>query len=222
MIKVQRCTVNTDILIYDEYTLENEQSSFNSIKDDNYIFGRLESNLCFKSHVYNLFQKKIKVLEIGCGGGQVIVDFLNDGNEIFGIDARPGYNLYKEYAPNWKKYRDKFAVFDAAQPFELVNENNIIVEFDLITSWECFEHIYEPCIDQLMKNIFLHSHKDSYFIGSISHDTNETNHRCIKPREWWLNKFYSIGFEETDLNFGQDIPRHLPHINYVFYLQRKV
>jgi 2-polyprenyl-3-methyl-5-hydroxy-6-metoxy-1,4-benzoquinol methylase len=50
-------------------------------------YGNFESNIIFLNNL-NLFNKDIKILEIGCGRGALINYFFKKGHDIQGIEIR--------------------------------------------------------------------------------------------------------------------------------------
>jgi SAM-dependent methyltransferase len=64
--------------------------------------------------------------------------------------------------------KDKHFIVRTDQEYKIVDENNEIVKFDLIVSFEHLEHIQEENFEQFLKNIFNHSHKNSIFFGTAA------------------------------------------------------
>lgn len=143
------------------------------------------------------------VLDIGCGHGECIEDLANLDYNAIGVD---GWILFSKYSPTWIRHPELFFRCDLGKPFILVEDGQQL-EFDCVMSWECFEHIRECDIDQLIINIDNHTKKDSLFICSIG-KTNENVHRTLKDKSWWLERFSSIGLEEKELGFDNDLIRH--------------
>ena len=164
--------------------------------------------------LYSLLENpKAYILDIGCGHGECIEDFIRDGYNAIGIDGNPNY---AKYSPIWKNIPDYLFRCDLGKPFRLEEDGELVL-FDAITSWECFEHIRELDIDQLLCNIDIHSKNGTLLMLSIG-KTQEGNHRTLKPREWWLEKLNKLNFVEKDLKFGDNLVRKLHGLTDYFFM----
>jgi hypothetical protein len=84
-----------------------------------------ESN--YISEVENYFDnKKINVMDIGCAGGQLAVDFYNRGHNSIGLEGSD-YNIkHKQF--NWTEYHEKVLwTADLTKPLKVVDENGNVI-----------------------------------------------------------------------------------------------
>ncbi|MCH9633587.1 MAG: hypothetical protein S4CHLAM7_03150 [Chlamydiae bacterium] len=154
--------------------------------------------------------KKLSFLDLGCAGGGLVLDFLVAGHEAYGIDGSD-FPL-KNQQGVWKVIPNHLFNADLSKPFKLVNENNSIATFDIISAWELLEHIPENSVDLLIKQIKLHLNDGGLFIGSICFTSDLKDgheyHATIQSNEWWLKKFSDQGFEILENVFSiKDFPR---------------
>ncbi len=179
--------------------------------------GGHHTNHEFNKRAYGLFDKTtINILDIGCGGGNFVEDCINDGHIAAGID---GFNLYTKLKLNaWSRLPDNFIQADVGKPFTILC-NNAPVKFDLVTSWECFEHIKTEDVPQLSQNIADHMEDNGHLIFSVSVNQDAV-HRSIYGEEWWLNHFLTKGFVKSGVNFYPHVVRDCPGSSF-HYLQFK-
>lgn len=116
---------------------------------------------------------QINCLDLGCAGGQLILDYNKSPktNICIGLDGSCG--VYKH--PNWEhdtilRHADltkSFVVLDEGAP----------VKFDIITCWEVVEHFEETDLDIFFTNVFKHLNKGGLFFGSIAlfEDTRDSD-----------------------------------------------
>ena len=155
------------------------------------------------------------VWDIGCAGGQFVVDVYNKGKPYVAVGLEGGniYGMTKEYsvsddgkliapagAENWKKYENKCLFHaDVSKPFEIIDAEQKRVMFKCVTSFEFFEHPLPEEIPVILKNINRHLNVGGRVLGTINL-TSGDHHRCAKSREWWDNIFHEHGFEIPDFN----------------------
>jgi SAM-dependent methyltransferase len=167
-------------------------------------------------------------LDLGCAGGQSVVELHNRGNVSCGIEGSNLDKMIEEskkrnkpeprfigdtYQPdtdvhdNWVNYKD-ICLFksDITKPFELLNSDNKIQKFDVITAWDVLEHPKPEDIPDLITNIKKHLNDDGVFICLINL-VSGSHHQCIKPEDWWLKIFDENGFENLGFDFKAS-PRH--------------
>jgi|694.fasta_scaffold38412_4 cyclopropane fatty-acyl-phospholipid synthase-like methyltransferase len=136
----------------------------------------------------------LHILDIGCAGGQFIVDCFTKGHSAYGIDG-VDHVLTNEAAAghhNWKSYYNKnFFLADAGEPYTISDEE-VIVKFDCISTWENIEHIFPNNLNNYFTNVSNHLSDAGIFIGSIS--THEHDHHpSAFPYEFWEDKFKENG-----------------------------
>jgi cyclopropane fatty-acyl-phospholipid synthase-like methyltransferase len=174
------------------------------------------TNLNFINEVESYFQnKRLSILDIGCSGGQMSVDFHNRGHVSVGIEGSD-YSVIHSRA-NWPEYHNKVLfTCDAEKPYTITDDNNKKIIFDCITSWECIEHISPDSHDQFFTNVVNHMHSDSIFVGSIStmYDnisvTNEMGnpvelHQSVFSKETWIDKILPKYFTVNEYPFNSAV-----------------
>lgn len=157
--------------------------------------------------VKSYFNKpSIGVLDLGCAGGQLVIDHSNMGDIAVGLEGS-SHVLRGKGSVNWKNYKDKnLFLCDITEDFTCKNNGDVIT-FDYIQLWEVFEHIPENKLSKLFENINKHLSQDGLLCGSISTiPCDSGNHVCIKPKEWWVDTFKNNGFILGDYIFNY-IPR---------------
>ena len=79
--------------------------------------------------------------------------------EVFTLDGNPK-TLNSPFVD-----KERHFVVRTDKEYKIVNENNEVIKFDLITSFEHLEHIQEKTIRQYLKNILAHIFKwlESFF-----------------------------------------------------------
>lgn len=166
-------------------------------------------------HSPSLYKREIQphIIDIGCGGGQFILDCVNDGCLAIGLD---GYEIYKKYElAAWPLIPDNLFEVDVSEPF-YISYGEYSFMADIITSWEFMEHLYEEDLDGVLSNIKLHLKNKGFYICGIS-TRDEYGHFLLRNYEWWIEKFNSVGlFQQTDLvqYFGNDWVRNLEDSMY--------
>src|SRR5574343_106652 len=165
--------------------------------------------------VQNYFNRNIKMLDLGCAGGQFVVDFNNLGYESIGLEGSSSV-LNGVGSNNWSKYYEKFLFLcDITKPFFLTSINGNVEKFDFIHCSEVIEHIKEEDLNSLFNNVKNHLNDDGIFCCQISltPDVRIINgieivlHHSIFTPEKWKDILQKNGFEfctgKTDYNhFG--------------------
>lgn len=150
--------------------------------------------------------KRIAVMDIGCAGGQLVVDFHERGHCAVGVEGSD-YNT-KHGLHNWPKYHNSVLfTADITKPFVVVDDNNERVLFDLISAWEVIEHISWNDLDAMFANVLANLKPGGLFLFSINCDPDvrqDANgdlhflHQSVFPKEFWienvLNKYRIVEY----------------------------
>jgi cyclopropane fatty-acyl-phospholipid synthase-like methyltransferase len=150
----------------------------------------------------------LKVLDIGCSGGQLVVDFNARGHQAVGIEGSD-YSVKTQRA-NWPSYQN-ICLFtcDATKPYDIVDDSGALVAFDLITAWEVVEHIKYEDLDAFFGNILKHMHSQSIFCASIAPipdvQGGYTLHQSVYSAVEWKNNILPKYFQVYDLPFHNKV-----------------
>jgi SAM-dependent methyltransferase len=119
-------------------------------------------------------QEPYNLLDIGCSGGQFVVDCWARGNTAVGLEGSD-YSLRHQRA-NWPGYHNKLLFLcDLTKPFR-VTEDREPLRFDVVTAWEVMEHFSPDDLKAVLENLVHHMHEGSLFLASISRDTGDPHH----------------------------------------------
>lgn len=164
------------------------------------------SNQDYINSVKRYFNKpSISVLDLGCAGGQLVVDFINQGDLAVGIEGSTTV-LGGAGQENWRYFLNKNLFFaDLTKPYQIYF-NETPAKFDFIHSWEVIEHIDLKDLSNFFSFIKQHLSDDGVFCCSIAlypsyGKTPGPNGEQIdlhvsqfNPAKW-LNIIYQNGFE---------------------------
>lgn len=148
--------------------------------------------------------ESLKVLDLGCAGGAFVRSILEAGGFAVGVDGSDFCKVHRR--AEWAVIPDYLFTADATEPFQLVNGQPL--KFNVITGWEFLEHIPEEKLSGVLQNIVRHAEPGAMFLGSISSHP-EPHHQTIKPKQWWVERFSEIGYQDPDLekHFGPALVR---------------
>jgi len=127
--------------------------------------------------------KDVKIiLDIGAGEGHLQKVFDEDGQyEVWSVEGSSEISF--------KADQTKRLLSDATIPFTEEFKDT----FDLVTSFECAEHIHGEDQDNFWNNIFFCSKKALVTIHCMN---EESDHHCfIRGEKYWCNYFKSKGIE---------------------------
>jgi|ETNvirnome_2_300_1030623.scaffolds.fasta_scaffold00192_19 SAM-dependent methyltransferase len=134
--------------------------------EDSFLHTMMESMASFliNMHIVKNELKLKRVLDIGCGAGSLAYYMRKylPTIEVFTLDG----NCETINSPFVDK--DYHFVVRTDQEYEIVDENNDIVKFDLIVSFEHLEHIQEENFEQFLKNVMKHSHEGTLFFSTAA------------------------------------------------------
>lgn len=143
-------------------------------------------------------KKSLKYMDIGCSGGGIVLDALIRGHFAVGLEGSD-FSL-KHQRAEWRVIRNNLFTCDVTHPFELLDQKEQPVHFDVISAWEVLEHIPESDVAQLIENISAHMEHGGIFVGTVSqvHDIDPVSgadwHVTLQPPEWWEEQFAKAGF----------------------------
>lgn len=140
---------------------------------------------------------KFSILDLGCAGGQMVVDFHNRGHTSAGVEGSDKH-VMKQVArgrENWDIYED-VCLFraDVTKPFYILDENDDLYRFNIITSWEFLEH--PPCdtVPMTISNMKKHLTPNGIMLHMINTSPG-WKHQCPQSGEWWDEQFKTFGFK---------------------------
>jgi 2-polyprenyl-3-methyl-5-hydroxy-6-metoxy-1,4-benzoquinol methylase len=181
-------------------------------------------------------KEKLSFLDIGCGAGAIVFDFIKRGHMAVGLDGSDACKLLdKGY---WKHIKHLHTC-DVTKYFKFIDKNNTALKFDVISMWEVFEHIPEELCPSVLKNVHSNLADDGLFVGSISRleYVNATSgipyHVTLKDPAWWECLFTENGFDFISSEFRseeycrgvgnryQDLHNYNTHPEYGFHFTAK-
>jgi len=166
----------------------------------------------FFQDIENFFKRKITYLDCGIAGGKLVTQAIESGHNACGLE---GSNYWCDkldqdcdQARQWKQYYGKnFFTCDISRPFEIVDENNTIVQFDVITAWEVCEHLKTERLNIFIENIKKHLKSEGIFVGSISMNNDGSSgcelHQSIFSQEKWYTIFQKYFEIEENNKFAR-------------------
>jgi cyclopropane fatty-acyl-phospholipid synthase-like methyltransferase len=155
--------------------------------------------------IANKFPDVKSILELGCGAGNLSAHYRSLRPEVLYVTV----DINAESPTLGLINPDTHAIAFTDRPFNIVDEETgELLKFDLILSFEHFEHIPEERIENLFQNILKHSKT-----GTIGLATAAAFHSIIHPtiweRETWYEVFKTYGLEP--LNDGVLGPHNKPY-----------
>lgn len=174
-------------------------------------------NRRFNDFVYKFVQSTIKLMDLGCSGGGMIEDFVNDGHLAVGLEGSD-FSLKTKRAC-WATIPDNLFTCDVSKKYQ-VFYNDEPFKAHVITAWEVMEHFKTEDVPCVIEQIYKHLEDGGLFIGSISLSAvhNEIWHQCVQNREWWNAQFSKFTFRQDlvdELNKNEAWVRH-PEYGVVF------
>jgi SAM-dependent methyltransferase len=183
--------------------------------------------------------EKINWLDLGCGGGEFILDIKNNPKTDICIGLDGSCGVYKQ--KNWQNEKNKNVLKHADLTKEFfVQDNEKTIKFDIITCSEVIEHFSEDQLDTFFVNVYNHLSENGIFFGSIAlfPDTRDINgyyeghpkfdpnselfvlHKTVyETREPW-DKIMKKYFDILEYDFSIRMRNH--HNSYYFMCSKKV
>lgn len=157
------------------------------------------SKVFIEDAVNHFKNKKFNVLDLGCSGGQFIKDFIEHTNYSIGLEGSD-FSI-KEKRANWPElYQKNLFTCDVSKRFEIRDENEKRILFELVTAWELIEHIKTERLKIFFTNIWNHMTDDGIFSCSIStvpepaygSKNGEQLHETVWNQGKWLEYLESL------------------------------
>lgn len=148
--------------------------------------------------IYNFYPNVKKILELGSGAGSLSYHLRNINKKylIVTLDGN------KETVNSPFIEQTNHFVVRTDEYYELINKKNNLIKFDLILSFEHFEHISKDTFNVFIKNILKHSKNGTVILATAAnwHEGWES-HINLQDKDKWDNLFHMFGFHKLDLNF---------------------
>jgi len=150
---------------------------------------------CIAHIIISAFPQIKTVLDVGSGAGSLsyFLRKLNNDLTVVTIDG----NQETINSPFVKP--EHHFIVRTDNEYSLVDEKNNLIKFDLICSFEHFEHIEPKAFDQFLSNFKKHSHENTIFWGTAAgyefHGDDEAHLHCnVQSGEAWAEVLAVNGF----------------------------
>jgi predicted TPR repeat methyltransferase len=160
---------------------------------------------------------KIKFVDLGCSGGGLVKDFIDNGHEAIGIEGSD-YSLRNKRA-EWATIPDHLTTADITKPFFIVSDG-ITGQCDIITSWDVLEHIHENDLGALISNIRNNLKMGGLFVASVATFEDHPHHVTLKEKDWWISLFKK--YKLIDAGDGYFGIEHMVRESSFYLLLKKV
>ena len=132
------------------------------------------------------------LLDLGCAGGQLIIDAWSQGFRAAGLEGSDyGVSFGRQ---NWHDYHNSLLfTCDISYPYQMVNNGDKPVLFDVISAWEVNEHIATERLKVHLENVRKHLAPKGIFIGTTSTVAGEPWHQSVFDEEKWTELFEKAG-----------------------------
>lgn len=159
-----------------EYPQHSERMNFDFIEFEEKIFSKRVAKF-----IVDNFSSDF-VLDIGCGPGTYVYSLIAEGAKSLGIDI----DCRVVGKPNLRK----ISILDL--PKELHNVSDVSICFEVA------EHIGEEYSDVVVSNVTKTIKKNGYLLWTAAvPGQNGIGHINCKPKEYWSEKFESLGMERN-------------------------
>lgn len=156
----------------------------------------------FVDRLESEFGRKVSVLDLGCSGGGLVLDFITRGHRAIGVEGSD-YSLRRKRA-SWGIIPDNLFTADITKPFSIEEIDGSTVKFDAITAWEVLEHLPEELLPGFVDNVLRHLAPGGLFLASVATfedkdpATGAVWHQTVKPRPWWVEKLAALGLKTVN------------------------
>lgn len=164
-------------------------------RHDSFVNSRFNKRLWWLHPVTGI----VKVLDLGCAGGEFVRSCINDGHFGIGLEGSDWSKRHKRAA--WALNSDALFTCDITRPFTL-RLGQMPLRFDVVTAWEVIEHIKEIDLPILASNVHAHLAPGGLWILSITNQEDVVGgvrlHQTVRPKAWWRQRLESLGFHSAD------------------------
>jgi SAM-dependent methyltransferase len=172
-----------------------------TMRDNSTNLGFINETLSFFKTNYEL--DKINFLDLGCSGGQLVVDYHNMGNLAIGLEGSD-YSV-KHQRANWPEYHNKILfTCDVSKPYSLFIDDKEKIFFNLVTAWEVVEHIHPNDLKNFFSYISDNLEENGIFVGSVSTKVEVIEghmlHQSVFSENEWYNKLINDICPEINLS----------------------
>ena len=155
----------------------------------------------FNKKLWRLYSatRVVKVLDLGCAGGEFVRTCLNDGHFAVGLEGSDWSRRHKRSA--WALIEGFLFTCDVTGHFRLSISYQPL-KFDVVTAWEFIEHIKEADLSIVASNVLAHLAPGGIWILSITNQEDIVGgvrlHQTVRPKIWWRQRFESLGFQSVE------------------------
>jgi len=150
----------------------------------------------FADDLKRMYPNARKFLDIGSGAGFISKRVREFGEDYLAVSLDGNYETLELSTIN----KDYHIILRTDVDYTIVDDVDEIIQFDVITSFEHFEHIQPETFPQFINNIKKHMHKNTvlYASAAIWAYTGEVDrvHCNIKTVQEWKAEMDKYGFEE--------------------------
>jgi len=180
------------------------------------------TNLNFVEEVNNFFNSPFNFLDLGCSGGQLVIDIKNLHKDNIAVGLEGSDYSIKHKRAHWPEYHNhNLFTCDITEPFSVLS-NNELIKFDLITAWEVLEHIAPNQLDQLFQNIYNNLSDNGVFAGSINMGSDKPNgvelHLTRERPAFWEKVFERNNLEM--IGDGEFNPKNKQYAHHYIFKHR--
>lgn len=123
--------------------------------------------------------EKINFLDLGCAGGGLVAGMIDHGHTSVGLEGSDHcLNIKSEVIEklggmpaghaNWSKYGNtNLFTCDITYDYQ-ITQNNVPMQFDLITCFDVMEHFYEERIENFLRMVQRHLKPTGLFVANIA------------------------------------------------------
>lgn len=167
-----------------------------------------------------------RMMDLGCAGGQTIVDFMTLGWQGVGLEGSD-FSL-KHRRANWAQLANTHLfTCDITKPYQLKVDGRP-ARFHLITAWEVMEHIATSDLPAVFDNIVKHLEPGGYFIASTT-ETSDIHqglelHQTRWPnpewRKWVEGRYPDLEYVDVGLKIYQFVRYNFIHPSFLLYRRK--